>query len=85
MLYNLVENSDEYVGASKTYKKRHDGWCSDGKYTREEETSFTLCEGEDGMYIEEVWKYHDDDGQSGGDTWVYNTGRAILNLLNKVL
>ena len=84
-LYDLVKNSDEYVGATKTYKSSHDGWSSEGKYTRKEEASYTLCEGKDGMYIEEEWKYNDDDGQSGGDTWIHDTGRAILNLLDKVL
>ena len=59
-------------------------WCSDGKYTRDEETTCTFRGDESGVRIEEHYQYHDDDGQSGSRDRVYSTGRDILNVLGKV-
>ena len=83
-LYDLVKNGDKYNGTSKTYRHSFDDWCSDGKYTRNEERTYTFRSDEKGIRIEEHYKYHDDDGQSGSSVSVYSTGRDILNILGKV-
>ena len=83
-LYDLVENRNKYDGTSKTYRHSFDSWCSDGKYTRNEETTYTFRGDDDGVRIEEHYHYHDDDGQSGSDDRVYSTGRDILSVLGKV-
>lgn len=83
-LYDLVENRSKYDGTARTYKHSFDSWCSDGKYTRDEETTYTFRGDDSGVRIEEHYQYHDDDGQSGSSDRVYNTGRDILNVLGKV-
>ena len=83
-LYDLVENREKYDGASKTYKDRYDGWSSDGRYTRKEETTYTFHGDESGVRIDEHYEYYDDDGQSGSIDRVLSTGREILNALDKV-
>ena len=83
-LYDLVENSSKYDGKSKTYKHSFDSWCSDGKYTRNEETTYTVRGDDRGVRIEESYQYHDDDGQTGGSDRVYSTGREILSILSKL-
>ena len=83
-LYDLVENRSNYDGTTRTYKHSFDSWCSDGKYTRDEETTYTFRGDESGVRIEEHYQYHDDDGQYGSSDRVYSTGRDILNVLGKV-
>ncbi len=84
LLYDLVENRGTYNGTTKSYKHSFDGWSSDGKYTRNEETTYTLRSDESGIRIEEHYQYHDDDGQSGSNDRDYRTGRDILNILGKL-
>ena len=82
-LHDIVVNRGEYIGKSKTVKKSYTGWSSDGKYTRQEETIYSIKGDDSSLYIEEKYHYHDDDGQSDGFEQNYSTGREILNLLEK--
>lgn len=84
-LYDLATRRDEYNGRSYTRKGSSNGWYSDGKYTRNYETTYTIRNDESGMRIDEHYEYHDDDGQTGSSDWSYRTGREILNNLDKVL
>lgn len=84
-LLDLAENREKYNGKSKTYKHSFDDWCSDGKYTRTETTSYTIKSDDDGIHIDEHYEYHDDDGQHGSYEKSYSTGRDLLNILHKVL
>ncbi|MBR5677405.1 MAG: hypothetical protein IKX20_04630 [Paludibacteraceae bacterium] len=83
-LYDLAKNCSDYNGKSKTYKSSFDSWCSDGKYTRDEETTYTFRSDDRGVRIEEHYQYHDDDGQSGSSNIEHDTARGILNLLSKI-
>lgn len=80
-LFAIVSDPDAYDGKSKTVKKSHIGWCSDGKYTREEETTYTLLSDDDGVRIKEKYGYSDDDGQSGKSECTYTSARDILRIL----
>ena len=80
-LFSIVSDPDTYNGKSKTIKNRFTSWCSDGKYTREEETTYTLFSGDDGVRIEEKYGYHDDDGQSGECKRIHSSARGILGIL----
>ena len=82
-LHDIVVNRSEYIGKSKTVKNSYTGWSSDGKYTRQEETIYSIKGDDSSLYIEEKYNYHDDDGQSDGFEQNYSTGREILNLLEK--
>ena len=84
-LYKLAKNRSEYDGKAKTHKHSFTDWSSDGKYTRNEETTYTIRGDEKGVRIEEHYQYHDDDGQSGSCDRIFNTGREILNIIGKVL
>ena len=84
-LYDLVKNREEYNGASKTHKRSYDSFSSDGRFTRDEETTFTFLSDENGVRIEERYQYHDDDGQSGSSVREHKTARDILSLLGDIL
>ena len=84
LLHNLVKNKDDYNGKSKEYKHTFDGWCSDGKYTRDEQTTYTFHSDQSSIYIEKDYRYWDDDGQSGGDSSVLKTAREIINGFKKI-
>ena len=84
-LHELTTNREKYNGQTKTVKHRLVGWSSDGKYTREEETTYTFKGDDEGVRIEEKYQYHDDDGQRGASDRVHNTGRDILNLFKSFL
>lgn len=76
-LYGFVnEYDDKYRGKIITKKSSHDGWSSDGKYTRREEKKYTFT---DDMGIREEYSYRDDDGQSGGKTKEIKDARSIIN------
>lgn len=83
-LHDLVNNIDDYADTSRTYKNSFTDWSSDGKYRRDEETTYTLRNNNDRITIEEDYRYQDDDGQSGGFQRTYETGREILNLFGKI-
>lgn len=80
-LYDLVTNSNSYIGKSKTKRERTVGWSSDGKYVRDEETTYTIREDDGRIRIDEDYRYEDDDGQSGESSLAHTTARAILGLL----
>ena len=80
-LYDIVQNPKAYNGKTKTQKRSFRDFSSGGRYTRYEETQRVLRSDERGVRIEEQYKYHDDDGQSGGYKREYSRGREILNLL----
>lgn len=84
-LYKFSTNREKYNGQTKTIKHKFDSWSSDGKYTREEETTYTFKADDEGIRIEEKYQYHDDDGQRGSTDRVHNTGRDILNLFKSFL
>ncbi len=83
-LFDIVSDPESYDGKSRTVKKKSTSWCSDGKYTREEETTYTLFSDGDGVRIEKDYRYHDDDGQSDGDISTLTTARGILGILNDI-
>ncbi len=84
-LYDLVTRRDEYDGTSRTYRSSHDDWCSEGRYTRHTEDTYTLVSDEDGIRIDWHEHYWDDDGSGFGDYHeTYNTGRGILGALGKL-
>lgn len=80
-LFDIVSHPDAYDGKRKTVKNSFTSWCSDGKYTREEETTYTLFSDDDGVRIEEEYGYHDDDGQSGESKRTHTSARGILGIL----
>ena len=84
-LLDLVEHRSKYDGITKTFKRSIDSWCSDGNFTRNEETTLTFRGDDTGIRIEEHYQFHDDDGQSGSSDKIHTTGRSILRLLSKVL
>lgn len=84
-LFNLVENIDEYANTKKTYHRRFSDYSSDGKYTRTEETTYTLLNTNNRISVEKIYSYEDDDGQTGGMFDEYTTGREILRVLEKVI
>lgn len=84
-LYDIVKNRSEYDGMAKTYKDSYSSWCSDGKFTRDEETTYTFFSDDNGVRIEEQYMYHDDDGQSGSSKIFHCTARAILNVFRKII
>ena len=83
-LLGIVENPDKYDGLSKTYKYSSTGWYSEGKYTRDETTTYTVHNDETGISIDEHYEFQDDDGYSGGHDKTYNTGREILNIFKSI-
>jgi len=84
-LFDIVTNRDKYIGESKTYRNSFTDWSSDGKYTRDQEYTYTLNSKNDKISIGEHYEYHDDDGQSGSEDIEHTTAREILNLLDKIV
>ena len=80
-LFNFIrEYKDKYKGQTDTKKNRFSSWCSDGKFTRREENTYTF---NDDISIQEEYKYNDDDGQSGGYSNKIKAARGILNWFKK--
>ena len=76
----IDEYDEKYKGQSHTHRSSYDGWSSDGKYTRKEETTYTFS---DDIGIHEEYSYHDDDGQSGCQSRDIKDARGILNWFKK--
>ncbi|MDO8392482.1 MAG: hypothetical protein Q7V57_18565 [Actinomycetota bacterium] len=72
----IEEYDDKFKGQSTTRQVSHDGWSSEGKYTRTEEYTDTFT---DDVGIREDYQFHDDDGQSGGSSREIKDARGILN------
>lgn len=76
-LEDFVDTYDEtYRGTSDTRTSTHDGWSSDGKFTRTEEWTDTFT---DDIGIRQDYAYHDDDGQSGESSTEIKDARGVLN------
>ena len=80
-LYDFLKNADTYNGKKRTFKSRSDGICSDGKYTRFTETTYTVLNSEDKLAIDYFDSYHDDDGQAGSTHKLITSARRILELI----
>lgn len=76
-LYQFVTQYARFIGITETLKSCHDGWSSDGKYTRWEEYTYSFGSNEVGICVEE--SYHDDDGQSGRHDKVIYNAREVIN------
>ncbi|MFF3608189.1 hypothetical protein [Streptomyces sp. NPDC002463] len=72
----LDEYDETYKGRTETRTTSHDGWSSDGKYTRRETFTDTFT---DDVGIRQDYEYQDDDGQSGTSTNVIRDARGMLN------
>jgi hypothetical protein len=72
----LDEYDETYKGRTETRTTSHNGWGSDGKYTRRETFTDTFT---DDVGIRQDYEYRDDDGQSGKSTNVITDARGILN------
>lgn len=84
-LYDLVMNQDEYNGMSREYHSSHDDWCSDGRYTRHTDETYSFVSDDDGVRVEYDSHYWDDDGDGSGEYHeTYDTARGILNVLGKL-
>jgi hypothetical protein len=76
-LRDFIDEYDEtYKGWSETRKSSHDGWSSDGKFTRWEEFTETFT---DDIGIRQDYSYRDDDGQNGASSREIKDARGILN------
>ena len=76
-LRDFVDDYDEtHKGRSETRTRSHDGWSSDGKYTRVETFTDTFT---DDVGIRTDYSYRDDDGQTGGSSTDIKDARGILN------
>ena len=84
ILEDLVQNAEEYNGKSETYKTEITYRGSDGIHTRTEETTYFFCCDHRGIHIDEVYRYQDDDGRSGGLVQAYTTGREMLRVVQKI-
>ncbi|MCR5836952.1 MAG: hypothetical protein K6G88_10645 [Lachnospiraceae bacterium] len=84
LLYDMVTNTDDYNGKSKTIKNSFTSFCSDGKYTRNEETNYNIFADSESVKIREEYSYNDDDGQTGSFEKEHTTGRDIVNVMNKI-
>lgn len=79
ILQDFIDSYDEvYKGRSIEETTSFCGWCSDGKYRREETTIFTFM---DEPGIKENHSYRDDDGQNGSHSLEIRDGRGILDFL----
>jgi len=83
-LYDLVKNSSEYNGKSKTHKNSFKGFSSEGRYTGTEETTYTIRADDNKVKIEERYQYNDSDGDSRSYDKEHTKGRDILSLLHKI-
>lgn len=77
-LAEFIDDYDSRRGQSHTRRESHDGWSSDGKFTRREEYIDTFT---DEVGIRKDYSYQDDDGQTGSETTEIKDARGILNWL----
>jgi hypothetical protein len=76
-LGEFIDTYDEtYKGRADTRTTSHNGWSSDGKFTRRETFTDTFT---DDVAIRQEYEYHDDDGQSGASASEIRDARGILN------
>ena len=83
-LYDMVSNPKKY-NVSRTIKNTFSDFSSDGKYTRNEETVYSIKTGGDKIVARKDYSYQDDDGQSGVDpTQIYDTARKIIDFYKTI-
>jgi hypothetical protein len=77
-LLHFVDNyAEKYRGRPVRPRRReHDGWSSDGKFTRVEEWIYTFT---DDVGIRVDYSYSDDDGQRGSWSTDITDARGILD------
>lgn len=78
-LYDIATNPKKYDGQYEEYKNSFDDWCSDGKYHRDESTTYTLCSDDNSIRIAKHYQYKDDDGQKGEENSTIENGRDFIN------
>lgn len=81
LLGDFLDNYDQYRGQSFTETHSHDGWCSDGKFTRTETDGYTFTENPG---IRHDYEYHDDDSQSSATSTLISDARGVLNFLKEL-
>lgn len=74
----IDEYDESYEGRTVTRTRSHDGWSSEGKYTRRETFTDTFT---DDVGLRQTYEYQDDDGQSGTSSNEIRDARGILNWL----
>ena len=76
-LESFIYTYDErFKGRSTSRERTHDGWGSDGRFTRKEQFTDTFT---DRVGIRQDYAYEDDDGQSGQSSTEIRDARGILN------
>jgi hypothetical protein len=83
-LYDFTTNKEVHNGRSKTVKNEFTSFSSDGKYSRKEQTTYTMKNDDKGFRIEENYSYKDDDGQSGNYDSEHINARDILNIFKAI-
>lgn len=76
-LYQFVTQYNKFIGITETIRSRHDGWSSDGKFTRWEDYTYSFGRNDVGICVEE--SYQDDDGQRGRQSEVIFNAREVIN------
>ncbi|MCR4933377.1 MAG: hypothetical protein K6A29_04200 [Lachnospiraceae bacterium] len=83
-LKNLRDNFDEYSSKKATTTNSFTDFCSEGKYSGHEETTYSFEKNEDGkICITEDYSYHDDDGDSRSWQIKHTNAREILNIMRE--
>lgn len=72
----IDDYDEEYKGRSITRERTHDGWSSDGRFTRKEQFTDTFM---DVVGIRQDHSYQDDDGQTGQSSRVIQDARGVLD------
>ena len=76
-LKGFVDDYDgTHKGRSTTRDRTHDGWSSDGRFTRKEQFTDTFT---NEVGIHQDYSYQDDDGQTGQSSRDIKDARGILN------
>jgi hypothetical protein len=83
-LYDVVSNPKKY-NVSRTIKNTFSDFSSDGKYTRNEETVFSIKTDGDKIVAHKDYSYKDDDGQNGVEpTQIFDNARAIIDAFKTI-
>ena len=83
-LLDIATNFGSYSGQRNTERKSFTDWCSDGKYSRTTETTYSFDRDDSGIFISEDYSYKDNDGDSGSGRIEHRTARDILSNLSSI-
>lgn len=83
-LMGFVQRRDEFNGETKTHRKTYKTFDSEDTYRVEETDTYTIHNDESGISIEQDFVREWDDGQVDTEHNIFNTGRSILNALDKM-